>query len=80
MNWGVDYTAGTDVQMHIPPPYDYTCTDIIKWCQTENGNVTVSRCTIASKGNVDLKFAQALSPQQLTKTIIRLEVRPARRA
>jgi len=42
----VDYTAGTSVSMIIPPPYDYTCDDVIKYAERKS-NATVSRCTIA---------------------------------
>ena len=46
LNWGVDYSAGTTVQTIIPPPYDYTCADVISYAEWRT-NSTVSDCRIA---------------------------------
>ncbi|KAL4420516.1 hypothetical protein ABPG75_010172 [Micractinium tetrahymenae] len=71
LNWGVDYSAGTSVSMIIPPPYDYTCEDVTKYAQRKS-NATVSTCSIADQGHVELRFKDALDPHKVQLIIFRI--------
>ncbi|KAL4436367.1 hypothetical protein ABPG77_009929 [Micractinium sp. CCAP 211/92] len=71
LNWGVDYSAGTSVSMIIPPPYDYTCEDVTKYAERKS-NATVSTCSIAAEGHVELRFKNAMDPKKVQLIIFRI--------
>ena len=75
LNLDVDFTAGTALDLVLPPGGDYTCDDISS--TAEDTGPTVATCALGTDGHAALRFDDQLSSDDVQGIVTAMEVRRA---